>query len=108
MNTEYFMRPEHGARTTPRKKSHPPQVRLAAQKIQANRLKMGPTPLQLLRYAVHVPQPPLERLIVKNRGRARLVINVVNDIARRMDRECRCLPHRDTLIHGQFTRPVDL
>ena len=63
---------------------------------------MGPSPLQLLRHAVHVAQTPLKWLIIEYRGGTRFVVNVVHDIPGRMDRERRRLTHRDALIHRQF------
>src|ERR1051326_1272845 len=88
--------------------SDPAEIWLAAQEIQANGLEMRPPPLQLLGYAVHVPQPPFKGLIVKYRGGAGLVIDLMNDIPRRMDRECRRLPHRDTVFHRQGAGPFDI
>ena len=90
------MRQRHDTPIHP--KSDPARVRLTAQQIQPNRLEMGPPPLHLLRYAVHVPQPPLERFGVENGGRPGLVIGAVHHIPGRMDRVGRRLADRQLFL----------
>src|SRR5690349_12324424 len=56
---------------------HPAWVRLAPEQKQPDRLQMRPPTLHLLRDAVDVSQPPLERLMVEDRRRAGLMIDAV-------------------------------
>src|SRR5262249_60305230 len=82
-----------------------PRLELARRRQPQQRLseclEVREVPLALLGHGVQVAEAPLERVLLEDRGRARRVIGIVHNLARRMDGVAGHATGGDALLLGQ-------